>query len=100
MFLGKVIGDASDESTGDGQTNRMKVVQKLDLYRNPSGSETIVFDTIGADDGDIVIVGSTSAGDKAPIKNLRPEDIPGDTMIMGILDASKKGIIKKRAPTR
>lgn len=99
MFLGKVIGDAdSDENTGEANTSRLKVVQKLDLYRNPSGPSSLAVDCIGADDGDIVIVGTPSASERTPLPHV-PE-MPGDSMIMGILDSTRPGHVKRRPTAR
>ena len=81
MFLGKVIGDISDENP-KARANGLKVVQKLDLYRNPSGASTVAFNSIGAGDGDIVIVGPSSSNMSAGFAaGLSP-----DGMIMGILE--------------
>lgn len=89
MFLGKVIGDVdSNEEAADGNT-RLKMVQKLDLYRNPSGPSTVAVDFIGADDGDIVIVGTPSAGNNS--KSHTPEMLEA-VMIMGILDNSQSQV--------
>lgn len=85
MFLGKVIGDVdSDENSGACDNSRLKIVQKLDLYRNPSGPSTLALDFLGAGDGDIVIVGNSTTGNiLAPIAM---PSLSSESMIMGILD--------------
>lgn len=90
MFLGKVIGDVdSNEETAEG-SNRLKMVQKLDLYRNPSGPSTVAVDFIGADDGDIVIVGTPSASKNGMATG--SSAAPDPIAIMGILDNSTSNV--------
>lgn len=87
MFLGKVIGQAdSDESKGEANHSRLKVVQKLDLYRNATGPSTIAVDFVGADAGDIVIVGPPSA--TADTSKLPQASSATNSMIMCILKAT------------
>lgn len=97
MFLGKVIGDAEDsnENSGDANSSRLKVVQKLDLYRNPSGPSSIAVDFVGADDGDIVIVGTPSGSNIPAIAKM--SEMPGDSMIMGVLEGQKPGRVRRPA---
>jgi len=96
MFLGKVIGQAeSDEGAGEENQSRLKVVQKLDLYRNASGPSTLAVDFLGADDGDIVIVGHPSAStESGPLPLAR--NLPPDQVIMGIVEARTSGPVKRR----
>ena len=92
MFLVKVIGQAtSDENSGEENQSRLKVVQKLDLYRNASGQSTIAVDLIGADDGDIVIVRPPSANAESGPLPLAQSMSP-ESMIMGILGARQRQI--------
>src|SRR5690349_8158397 len=90
MYLGKVIGDVdSDESSGACDNSRLKIVQKLDLYRNPSGPSTLAVDFLGAGDGDIVIVGNSGTGNAlAPVAM---PSLSSESIIMGILDRGKAG---------
>ena len=84
MFLGKVIGNivSTDKHVAyDGK--KLLMVQKLDLYRNPSGPSTVAVDYVGAGEGDIVLVGAAPGlastvfkTPKAPIREL----------VMGIVD--------------
>ena len=95
MFLGKVIGQAeSDENSSEENQSRLKVVQKLDLYRNPTGPSSIALDMVGADDGDIVIVGSPSATAETGPLSLSA-DISPDSMIMGILQGANRRPIRR-----
>ena len=86
MFLGKVIGDIeSDDTNSRARDNsRLKMVQKLDLYRNASGPSTIAVDLIGATDGDIVMVGIPTNHNGPTL--LRAQTMAAGNMIMGILD--------------
>jgi ethanolamine utilization protein EutN len=96
MFLGKVIGDIDSNEDASEGNRRLKMVQKLDLYRNPSGPSTIAVDFIGAGDGDIVIVGDPSAGSNSIPRNTS-EQLSSAT-IMGILDNShSKGVRREAA---
>lgn len=84
MFLGKVIGNVvSTDKYESYADKKLLVVQKLDLYRNPSGPSTIAIDYVGAGEGDIVLVGAAPGlastvfkTPKAPIREL----------IMGVVD--------------
>lgn len=84
MFLGKVLGNVVSTDKYEAYANKkLLVVQKLDLYRNPSGSSTIAIDYVGAGEGDIVLVGAAPGlastvfkTPKAPIREL----------VMGIVD--------------
>ena len=90
MFLGKVVGQAdSDGNSSDENQSRLKIVQKLDLYRNASGQSTIAVDFIGANRGDIVIVGPPSASVGIGPLSIA-HSLPPDSMIMGILDGGKQ----------
>lgn len=83
MFLGKVIGNADSEASPEVLSAGLKIVQKLDLYRNPSGQSSIAVNYIGASDGDIVIVGSPQSGrdtSQNPLINSEK-----DSTILGIL---------------
>ena len=86
MFLGKVIGDVESDDTNSRacDKSRLKMVQKLDLYRNASGPSTIAVDFLGASDGDIVMVG-TPSNDSGPSLSLA-QDTSSGIMIMGILN--------------
>ena len=87
MFLGKVIGDCESEANPGARNSGLKLIQKLDLYRNPSGPSTIAVNYVGAGDGDIVIVRPQSTTAAAPgATGLESSD----AMIMGILDRSSE----------
>jgi len=84
MFLGKVVGDVdSDANSGACDNSRLKIIQKLDLYRNPSGHPTLAVDLLGAGDGDIVMVGASSSSTH---NHLSAPMMSADSMIMGILE--------------
>lgn len=84
MYLGKVIGNVVSTDKYDSYANKkLLVVQKLDLYQNPSGLSTIAIDYVGAGEGDVVLVGAAPGlastvfkVPKAPIREL----------VMGIVD--------------
>jgi ethanolamine utilization protein EutN len=84
MFLGKVIGNVVSSDKYEAYANKkLLVVQKLDLYKNPSGLSTIAIDYVGAGEGDIVLVGAAPGlastvfkTPKAPIREL----------VMGVVD--------------
>lgn len=84
MFLGKVIGNVVSTDKYEAYANKkLLVVQKLDLYKNPSGTSTIAIDYVGAGEGDIVLVGAAPGlastvfkTPKAPIREL----------VMGVVD--------------
>lgn len=84
MFLGKVIGNIVSTDKYEAYANKkLLMVQKLDLYNNPSGPSTIAIDYVGAGEGDIVLVGAAPGlastvfkTPKAPIREL----------VMGIVD--------------
>ncbi len=89
MFLGKVIGDVESDDTNSRacENSRLKMVQKLDLYRNASGPSTIAVDLIGATDGDIVMVGIPTSQSTPPLS--LAQSMAAGNMIMGILDRDK-----------
>ncbi len=84
MFLGKVLGNVVSTDKYDAYANKkLLVVQKLDLYKNPSGASTVAIDYVGAGEGDVVLVGAAPGlastvfnTPKAPIREL----------VMGIVD--------------
>lgn len=84
MFLGKVLGNVVSTDKYESYANKkLLVVQKLDLYKNPSGTSTVAVDYVGAGEGDIVLVGAAPGlastvfnVPKAPIREL----------VMGIVD--------------
>lgn len=84
MYLAKVIGNVvSTDKYETYDDKKLMVVQKLDLYQNPSGISTIAVDYVGAGEGDLVLVGAAPGlastvfkTPKAPIREL----------IMGIVD--------------
>ena len=84
MYLAKVIGNVvSTDKYETYDDKKLMVVQKLDLYQNPSGISTIAVDYVGAGEGDVVLVGAAPGlastvfkTPKAPIREL----------IMGIVD--------------
>jgi len=84
MFLGKVIGNAvpsNEQSAPEGR--KLLMVQKLDLYRNPTGGATMAIDYVGAGDGDIVMVG-VAPGSKAETAGNQTSQ--GGELVMGILN--------------
>jgi len=84
MFLGKVVGDIDSETnSGACDKSRLKIIQKLDLYRNPSGHPTLAVDLLGAGDGDIVIVGASTSNNH---NHLSAPMMSADSVIMGILE--------------
>jgi ethanolamine utilization protein EutN len=84
MFLGKVIGNAvplDEQSTVQGR--KLLMVQKLDLYRNPTGTATMAIDFVGAGDGDIVMVGAAPGHATVSAESLGTQN---GELIMGILN--------------
>lgn len=84
MFLGKVLGKIVSTDKYDAYANKkLLVVQKLDLYRNPSGPSTIAIDYVGAGEGDIVLVGAAPGLASAVFKTPKA---PIRELIMGVVD--------------
>lgn len=84
MFLGKVIGNVVSSDKYESYANKkLLVVQKLDLYRNPSGPSTIAIDYVGAGEGDIVLVGAAPG---LASKVFKTPKAPIRELIMGIVD--------------
>ncbi len=87
MYLAKVIGNIVSTDKYDAYADKkLLVVQKLDLYKNPTGISTIAIDYVGAGTGDTVLVGAAPGlassvfnTPKAPIREL----------IMGIADRAQ-----------
>lgn len=84
MFLAKVMGKVVSTDKYEAYENKkLLVVQKLDLYRNPSGLPTIAIDYVGAGEGDIVMVGAAPGLATVVFKT---PDAPIRELIMGIVD--------------
>ena len=66
MYLAKVIGKIISTDKYDAYAGKkLLVVQKLDLYRNPTGLSTVAIDYVGAGEGDTVLVGAAPSSSTA-----------------------------------
>ncbi len=84
MFLGKVLGNVvSTDKYESYDSKKLLVVQKLDLYNNPSGPSTIAIDYVGAGEGDIVLVGAAPGLASTVFKTPKA---PMRELVMGIVD--------------
>lgn len=84
MFLAKVLGNVvSTDKYEAYDSKKLLVVQKLDLYRNPSGISTIAIDYVGAGEGDIVLVGAAPGLASVVFKT---PNAPIRELVMGIID--------------
>ena len=97
MFLGRVVGNADTDANPLAREHGLKIVQKLDLYRNPCGHSTIAINFIGANDGDIVIVGSPEAGRPASGTG-NTADSQWDSTILGILEKPSPSAAATKRP--
>ncbi|MBX7244810.1 MAG: EutN/CcmL family microcompartment protein [Candidatus Sumerlaeaceae bacterium] len=84
MYLGRVLGNVVSTDKYESYNDRkLLVVQKLDLYRNPSGVSTIAIDYVGAGEGDVVLVGA-APGLASTVFNI--PKAPMRELVMGIVD--------------
>ncbi|MEZ4270958.1 MAG: EutN/CcmL family microcompartment protein [Myxococcota bacterium] len=83
MYLGQVIGTVVAERKISGLEGRtFLLVQPMDEFRKPVGSQEVAVDTVQAGPGDFVyLVGSREAA-----LALKPSFVPIDAAIVGIVD--------------
>ncbi len=94
MLLGKVIGRVIlSEQDKKLEGKKLLILQLLDEYKNPIGSPVISVDTVGAGNGELVLV---CEGDESMLSF--PDPIPpADLGVVGIIDdLNITGTMKKK----
>lgn len=83
MFLGKVIGTVwSTKKDEELVGAKFLLVRKLDLEYNAKEDVVIAMDSVGAGEGEIVLVASGSSARQTKLT----KDKPIDAVIMAIVD--------------
>ena len=84
MKLGRVIGNVEGTIKHEAVANtKLMVVQPLDEFLKPSGRTHPAIDTVGAGQGDLVLIVEEG---KAAQQMLGKKRIPIRTLIVGIVD--------------
>ena len=85
MKLGRVIGNVEGTIKHEAfQNTKLMVVQPLDEFLQPHGRTHPAIDTVGAGQGDLVLVVEEG---KAAQQMLNKKGIPIRTLIVGIVDS-------------
>lgn len=85
MKLGRVIGNVEGTIKHEAFENtKLMVVQPLDEFLKPNGRTHPAIDTVGAGQGDIVLIVEEG---KAAQQMLNKKNIPVRTLIVGIVDS-------------
>lgn len=97
MFLGKVIGTVWSTKKDDKLTGaKFLIVRQLDLDLNPKENFVVAVDSVGAGEGETVLVATGSSSRQTNIT----KDKPVDAVIMAIVDkldvALKEKLKKER----
>lgn len=83
MFLAQVVGTVVSTSKDERLVGcKLLLVRRLDLDQDASGLPEIAVDSVGAGNGEVVIV---TKGSSARMASSRP-DAPIDAVIVGIVD--------------
>lgn len=97
MFLGKVIGTVWSTKKDEKLVGaKFLIVRKLDLEQNEKNDFVIAVDSVGAGEGEVVLVATGSSSRQTHIT----QDKPVDAVIMAIvdkLDISIKQLIEESA---
>ena len=97
MFLGKVIGTVWSTKKDEKLVGaKFLVVRKLDLDQNEKNDFVIAVDSVGAGEGEVVLVATGSSSRQTNLT----QDKPVDAVIMAIvdkLDISIKQLIEESA---
>jgi carbon dioxide concentrating mechanism protein CcmL len=97
MFLGKVIGTVWSTKKDEKLVGaKFLVVRKLDLEQNEKNDFVIAVDSVGAGEGEVVLVATGSSSRQTNLT----QDKPVDAVIMAIvdkLDISIKQLIEESA---
>ena len=84
MYLGKVIGTVvSTIKTPSLTGSKFLIVEKINQDLTAKKQTEIAVDTVGAGDGETVIV---VGGSSARMSNSKKTDLPVDAAIIGIVD--------------
>ena len=84
MYLGKVIGTVvSTIKTPSLTGSKFLIVEKINQDLTAKKQTEIAVDTVGAGDGETVIV---VGGSSARMSNVKKTDLPVDAAIIGIVD--------------
>ncbi|GKX53720.1 microcompartment shell vertex protein GrpN [Budvicia aquatica] len=84
MYLAKVIGTVVSTTKNPSLTGmKLLVISKLNEHLKPEGTTAVVVDTVGAGNGEIVIV---SCGSSARLACDKPNSVL-DAAIVGIVDS-------------
>ena len=83
MFLAKVIGTLVSTKKDERLVgSKLLIIKKINEYEEPEEDTLVAVDTVGAGNGEIVLV-ITGSGARLLEDN---EDTPIDTAIVGIVD--------------
>ena len=83
MFLGKVIGTVWSTKKDENLTgSKLLIVRQLDLDLNEKSSFVVAVDSVGAGEGEIVLVATGSSARQTNITKNKPID----AVIMAIVD--------------
>lgn len=83
MILGKVIGTVWSTKKDDNLVGaKFLIVQQLDLNLNPKPSVVIAVDSVGAGEGEVVLVATGSSARQTDFTKNKPID----AVIMAIVD--------------
>lgn len=97
MFLGKVIGTVWSTKKDDKLVGaKFLIVRKLDLDLNEKSDFVVAVDSVGAGEGEVVLVATGSSSRQTHFT----QDKPVDAVIMAIvdkLDVSIKQMIEESA---
>ena len=97
MFLGKVIGTVWSTKKDDKLVGaKFLIVRKLDLDMNEKSDFVVAVDSVGAGEGEVVLVTTGSSSRQTNIT----QDKPVDAVIMAIvdkLDISVKQLLEENA---
>jgi microcompartment protein CcmK/EutM len=97
VFLGKVIGTVWSTKKDDKLVGaKFLIVRKLDLDMNEKSEFVVAVDSVGAGEGEVVLVATGSSSRQTNIT----QDKPVDAVIMAIvdkLDISVKQLLEENA---
>lgn len=83
MFLGKVIGTVWSTRKDENLVgSKFLIVKQLDLELNPKSNFVVAVDSVGAGEGEVVLVATGSSARQTSITKNKPID----AVIMAIVD--------------
>lgn len=83
MFLGKVIGTVWSTKKDENLTgSKLLIVRQLDLELNEKNNFVVAVDSVGAGEGEVVLVATGSSARQTNITKNKPVD----AVIMAIVD--------------